>query len=79
MGLCCLKLQAAFTGSIGKRFNATMVLVVTSVQFNSLDASSRRLLSDRFSDRSRRIAIATIADIAADRLIPRAGTDQSLA
>ena len=74
-----LEFEPAFASCFGKRLDASMIPIVTTIQLDRLDAGSRRLFGDRLANLGRRIAVTAVVDAAAQSLVASAGTDEGLA
>lgn len=56
------KLQTGFSRRICKRFDASVILVVSAIQFDFLDARRNCFLRDRFSNSRGAIAIPAVGN-----------------
>ncbi len=74
-----LELQAAFAGSISKRFDAPVILVVATVEFDRFDASCFGLFGNDRTEFGSRFAVSAVGDVTANRFVSRADADDRLA
>jgi hypothetical protein len=74
-----LECQSCFSGSISQRSNASMVLAVTAVEADFLDASLPGFFRNRPADHLGRFLVSTVSDSIAQVLVPGAGGNHSRA